>query len=428
MMGHPASTLLQLSLYFPKVVTTPRRRGVNVWSLREHDAIHNLVPSNSYTASGGLMQENDSSCRFKFSAFVLICLLAFVPLLKAQQLVNTISTGNYTYPYSAAVDTTRSLLYVVLNGVNAVQVVDLKTSGVLRTVSVGANPKPIAIDPSSGMVYVGNASDNTVTIINPSSNFTKTTVAGGTTPFAIAVNPVNNKVYVVDYSTRSTVTVIDPSHNYAVSTISTSSAGLNPFAIAINHISGKVYVTSVGAIGCGCAGAISIIDPNTNAQTSVAVGKLPQALAIDATSGNVYVVNGGSNNVEVLDANGNYQTAVTVGSNPAGIVLDWSGIVYVANSSSNTVSVINPTSSYSVTTIPVGAKPETMAFDPSANLIEVAETGSSSEAVSFIQPGSSAVLSRVPLGAVPYGLVVNAPLQQTYAVNTYSFTISVITD
>jgi DNA-binding beta-propeller fold protein YncE len=217
------------------------------------------------------------------------------PATHAQTLYATLSTGNGSYPQTAAFDNSRNLLYVVLNGSNAIDVISTTSGAVLKTINLAynSNPQGIAVSPITGLVYVSDTSTNNVAIINPSASYSVSTVAGGTNPLAISVNAYNGKVYTVNQ--RGTVTVIDPSKSNAITTINTGLTNLN--ALAINQTTGAVYVTDLGAIGCGCNGSLVTINPTSNAFTKTSTGASPGSIAIDPTTGNVFVGNLGSNNV-----------------------------------------------------------------------------------------------------------------------------------
>jgi YVTN family beta-propeller protein len=66
-------------------------------------------------------------------------------------------------------------------------------------------------------------------------------------------------------------------------------------------------------------------------------------VAVDPSTGNVYVANNGNSTASVINGSTNTVTAtVTVGSAPYGVAVDpTTNTVYVANSSSNTVSVFD---------------------------------------------------------------------------------------
>jgi YVTN family beta-propeller protein len=123
------------------------------------------------------------------SAVVLI--LGCAQLASAQAISATLSVG--AFPTALTVDTTRNMLYVVVNGNNTVSAINFITQAIVANVRVGSNPLAIAVNANSGLVYVANDLSNTVTIINPATSFSTKTVTVGTQPQPIAVNPINGK-------------------------------------------------------------------------------------------------------------------------------------------------------------------------------------------------------------------------------------------
>ena len=85
---------------------------------------------------------------------------------------------------------------------------------------------------------------------------------------------------------------IDPKTNTVVATIP---VGNSPFGVAINPTSGLVYVANANYI------TVSVIDPATNTViATIPVGEGPSGVAINPTNGLVYVANAGSNTVSVV--------------------------------------------------------------------------------------------------------------------------------
>jgi len=120
---------------------------------------------------------------------------------------------------------------------------------------------------------------------------------------------------------------------YAVPGEYTYSVGLSPFGIAIDA-SGNVWVINNGSN--------NVTELNSSGITigTYSVGSYPFGIAIDA-SGNVWVTNSGSNNVTELNSSGITIGTYSVGSYPFGIAIDASGNVWVANFRSNTVTELN---------------------------------------------------------------------------------------
>ena len=85
-----------------------------------------------------------------------------------------------------------------------------------------------------------------------------------------------------------------------------------------------------------------------------------------ARAQNAYITNRGDNTVSVIDTTSNMVAAtIAVGSLPQGVAVTPDGsTVYVANDGDNTVSVIDTASNTVTATIPVGSVPLGVAVTP----------------------------------------------------------------
>ena len=98
-------------------------------------------------------------------------------------------------------------------------------------------------------------------------------------------------------------------------------------------------------------------------------------------------------------------------------------LLYVANWGSNTVSVLNSTNII-VATIPVGVNPFGVVYAPSNSFVYVVNHASFT--VSVINSTSNSVLMTVPVGGYPYSAEYNPVNNDVYVTNFFSGTVSVI--
>jgi YVTN family beta-propeller protein len=175
---------------------------------------------------------------------------------------------------------------------------------------------------------------------------------------------------------------------------------------------------------------VDVITGNgSNGATVVAsypVGIDPFGVAIDTSTGNVYVTNTGSNNVTVLNGTTGASVAnITVGLSPYGVAYDPSTQnIYVANGGSDNLSVISGTSEKVVTSVGVGSTPVGVAVDPSNGQLFVANNGSAN--VSVLSLSNNTVVASVDVGQNPYGIAIDNLTNQAYVTNRGSDTVSVI--
>ena len=144
-------------------------------------------------------------------------------------------------------------------------------------------------------------------------------------------------------------------------------------------ITGTATVIVYDAYGESVTATIPLVTAQkTLPMNTYPVGSNPEGIAIDA-SGNVWVVNNGSNNVTVLNSSGAALFTPSVGTSPVGIAIDSSGNAWVTNSGSGTVTELS-SSGITIGTYPVytaGASPQGIAIDKNGN-IWIANSGSCS--------------------------------------------------
>lgn len=252
--------------------------------------------------------------------------------------------------------------YVVDQGANDVQVVNLSTGAVAKTIPLapGSAPSGIAISPDGSRVYVANPGANTVSVIDTATNGVLATVSMGASagPVGVAVRSDGAEVFVAENS--GNVGVIDASSNTLTRTFSLG-AGTDPQYIVIRATT--AYVTEYGA------NSVAIINTSTLVSTAISLsgGSGPVGIAASRDGNYVYVSDQGSGNVTVISTPANTVLAtLTVGSSPTGIdVTPDSAHVYVANRASGTVNVITTGTSPSVSaTITVGGSPNFVNVSP----------------------------------------------------------------
>jgi len=239
-----------------------------------------------------------------------------------------VAAGTVSIPGSAPsglrVNGDGSRLYVALNTLHAVAVIDTATRSLIAQVPVGIHPYTTVVSADDSKVYVSNW--------------------GGRVPgpgeFTDGMFPV-----LVDERTgipvSGTVSVIDTATNAVVKHIE---VGLHPVGMALSPSGDRVYVTNANS------DTVSVINTETDAVTKTL---------------NVGLVGSGIGKAAVLGSSPN---AVTV--SPNGRTL------YVANASQNAVAVVDPykrRSSYAVQGfIPTGWYPTAVALDASGEQLFIA--------------------------------------------------------
>ena len=226
------------------------------------------------------------------------------------------------------------------------------------------------------------------------------------------VNPGNPRIYINVGATLqcsatgsySDGTKQDLTAQVTWTSSNTSVATVNKSGLATGVSVGSATITAT-------SGSIS---GNTNLTITAPVGTSPSGgIAIDA-SGNVWVVNGGSNTVTKLSPSGAVLGTFAVGTGPSGIAIDASGNVWITNYGvtelppaadvpGNTVTELSSSGAL-LGTFTVGTRPSGIAIDASGNVWVV---NGGSNTVTKLSP-SGAVLGTFALGIGPSGIAIDA--------------------
>ncbi|MBP7686428.1 MAG: hypothetical protein KA765_00895, partial [Thermoflexales bacterium] len=233
----------------------------------------------------------------------------------------------------------------------------------------------------------------------------------------VAVNPVTNKAYVTNWgvaiSGSNPVTVIDGATNGTT----TVNVGALPSAVAVNPVTNKIYIANSGS------NTVTVIDGATNGTTTVNVGAFPSAVAVNPVTNQIYVVNPDGNSVTVIDGATNGTITVNVGAFPCAVAVNpVTNKIYVVNQNSNNVTVIDG-GSLATTTVAVGTSPQSVAVNSVTNKVYVANTDGNS--VTILDGGSLATAT-MAVGTGPGSVAVNSLTNKIYVANYVSNAVTVI--
>ncbi len=409
------------------------------------------------------------------------------------------------YPNTLGVDALTDTIYVANCGSgcdggsgvgDTVSVIDGATCNAENTsgcgatpalVVVGEIPDALAVDPSTDTIYVAEVLGTAfpsppggVSVIDGATcNATVhsgcnqrppiITVGGG--PNWVALDPANHSAYTANNTNNgdaySTVSVIDTAtcnsveHSGCDQKTATVPVGTQPWALTVDPVLHTVYVANDDD------DTLSVIDTSAceAADTSgcshrpptIQVGKGPQALTVDPTTGTLYVANTVDNTVSVIDASScdgsdpsgcrHEPPVATVGADPSALAVDTANSsVYVANEAAGTVSVVDAATcnvirhtgcKRPVATVRVGNAPSGVAIDQATGTAYVTNLGDGT--VSVIDAiscnaeqtsGCSAASPTVKVGKYPLGIDVDQATETVYVTtlgaNEQGDTVSVI--
>ncbi|MFI5414640.1 MAG: hypothetical protein ACHQ16_03120, partial [Candidatus Lutacidiplasmatales archaeon] len=240
----------------------------------------------------------------------------------------------------------------VLNPYDSTVLVIGPARTLVATIGVGLTPIAIAFDAANGFVYVANNYDGNVTVINGSTNHVvgSLLVKMYETLDALVVDPTTNELYVADGSGNN-VTVFGATN---FSKLATIPVGNSPRAMVYDTRNGTILVGNFGS------GNLSVISDTTQK----VVGSFPfpssGVLLYDNLTDSVYNAAAFSSVVYAVNAS-TYQPLagsplqLRTGTYTAGIALDpTSGLLYVSTEYSGTISVIGTSTTYPVNFVETG--------------------------------------------------------------------------
>jgi YVTN family beta-propeller protein len=224
------------------------------------------------------------------------------------KVISTVKVG--TSPSAVAVGPD-GRVYVANTGSGTVSVITFtKTSYKISTVTVGSAPAALAVSPTTGQVYVANRGINTVSVISTSNKVVKT-ITVGSQPSSVAITPDGKRVYVVNTGS-ATVSVINAATNTLVDTNPSTFFVIDPIAVGPSPTSVKISSDGATAFVANGNDTISVIDLRLTSTTynmvitTVAIDPTgPElvgghAIAINPTTGSVYVSDAFDGNVRVV--------------------------------------------------------------------------------------------------------------------------------
>jgi YVTN family beta-propeller protein len=271
-------------------------------------------------------------------------------------------------------------------------------------IGVGAMPAQAAFDPTNQQVYVANEGSNSVSVIDANTDAVVTLsnainpLFGFSFPFAVAVNPVTNLIYVTNLDTTfGTVTVIDGATNRPLAVVT---VGIVPQGIAVDTTTGLVYVANGG-------GTVSVLTGGANPQVltiTSASFAAPDGVAINSRTHQVFVTNSGGATVSLIDEMSNTVTAtIPVGPRPFSIALNAStNVLYVLNAGDSSLSVLHADTFSPIATVALAVPtftPSSVVVNEQLNHIYVINRASANSVIVLTGAGAPALLATLPAGS-----------------------------
>ncbi|MFN8483645.1 MAG: kelch repeat-containing protein [Anaerolineae bacterium] len=345
-----------------------------------------------------------------WAAAALVILLLAVGWLALRQrgaasraAVATIPFGQDRTAFIAANPVT-GRVYVSLEDMPGVAVVDGATNAVLAKIPTQGYHKGIAVDGAANRIYVSQQFAGSVRIIDGADH---SVVADLPVPDlvqtlgGVAVNPSAGRLYVIRANNNDVAVFDTATHTFlgaiafgARSTPDCRAVPCDSDGIAVNEATGRVYVTQPAG------GMLTVIDGATDTMlTTVPVGKGAGRIAVNPMTNTIYVTNSAEGTLTVVDGASHRVTAtVRVEPGPIGLAVNPNtNRVYVANGESKTVSVIDGASNLVVATVPLAAPAELAAVLSTTGRLYV--TTDSAHEVKVVEDPAPHFAVWVPLAA-----------------------------
>lgn len=280
--------------------------------------------------------------------------------MKTNRVIKTIPLTE-KMPWGILFSNFLSRLYVAVYDLNsssndAILVINTNTNTIIAEIEVGSSPVGLALTPDKSRLYVGNGDNDNLMVIDTATNTVIGSPIGvGNYPVSISSHPVKDLIYVVNNYAGS-ISEVNTTTNSVTNTIM---IGQKPYEGHLTSDGSKLYVPN------SQSNTVSVINTNTLAVTSIAVGNSPKALAISPDDHRVYVTNYDDGTVSVIDTATDtvLGSPIAVGNHAWGIEVSPDGTqIYVLNFRNNTefdnkVYVLNTGNNTIIKTIEVGVGP-----------------------------------------------------------------------
>jgi YVTN family beta-propeller protein len=337
--------------------------------------------------------------------------------LSSGTIVRTVNVSN---PTSQVIyDPAMGALLVSDNVSHSIEVINLTSYKVIRTLHLDDRPTTMAFLRTSGSIAVLSSAAGTVEFLWASNGTPRRILQFGSGP-GLADGRVlaDNEGVLI-----SPAVSLTGAHNFSALN------GITTFPSSEGFIPGIATSQVLNSVIWLCANPKHHRPCHDPAMEQLAVGRDPTGIAIDSNSSvrEVFVADTGSDQVTILHYNlSHYRTQpagtylnltnvgnLSVGLEPSSILFDsTNGLAYVANSGGDNVSIINPVTRAVVGSITVGSNPRTLLLDPTSGLIYVANSGSDN--ISVFSTSTNSVVTTMAVPGGPETLFFGSTSSQLY--------------
>ena len=194
----------------------------------------------------------------------------------------TISVGSF--PLGVAY--TEGKIYVANNVSNNITIINSTNNSIIGTVST-STPRDFAYDSFNRNMWFVGVGPDTVGILDIDTSTILTSISVGSNPYSLKYDDNRKKMYVSNYGSAN-VSVIDTTSNLITATVSVDT---NPGNIEFNNVDDLIYVSNF------TAGSISEIDAKTLITTATISSANTNGLLFDDEESKLYALNTNINTV-----------------------------------------------------------------------------------------------------------------------------------
>ncbi len=244
-------------------------------------------------------------------------------------------------PRAVAIDGPRDFAIVAKACANEVDIIDMNTGTVLRTVTVGARPEGVAVISRLGRALVTNRGNSTaadtVSLVDTVAGTVTGSVTVGDEPIGIAVNE-DTGVAVVANANSNGVSIFDGIAGGAVTPFTTNQ---RPLSVAIDP--GRNYA----AIAVAAGNQVTFLDLGATTGNVTLLGSsigitLPTGVVFDPVADRFLAISSLQNLLYIINPDTRLAIPARMGINPTSLAANYnSSTLATVNTASNSLSVMD---------------------------------------------------------------------------------------
>jgi len=197
-------------------------------------------------------------------------------------------------PYALAVSPDQKYVYVPSHDSAVIDIIDIAASKVVQSVPVAPNPHWVTFDADGSHLYIANHDSNVISIVDTATNTVTATIPVGVSPHSIAVSPDGKQLAVVCFTSNDVYFIDTESH----AQLGIVPVGRNPQDLTYSPDGRYIYTANVDS------GTISVIDTETRAVTANVPTTSPTSVAVLPNGRKAYVTNLDAGTLSILNSGG----------------------------------------------------------------------------------------------------------------------------